>query len=187
MLWMEAPEIELKEGGCAAMEGGFGAEHMRKAFSLDELIAELASLTTLMKEAWADKVEEVMVTMRALNSQCVVTISEYGYISIAPAKRRRTVEARALRDSLATSFVVSKTLGQPEAFDHDGTEEESGIRQVQEDRQMLDIGLVQHFDAGLQLPPERPRAVRVPNRSCDQCRLERRQVFRAEAGGVRGQ
>ena len=69
-----------------------------------ELQVESEPLTNLIKEVLGDKVEKVIVSDRIVDSLCVFTTSEDGWLT----NLERIMKARALRDNSMTSFMVSK-------------------------------------------------------------------------------
>jgi len=86
------------------MEGLELADEVEKKKNLEELKSEFEPLTNLMKVVLRDKIEQVVVSDRIVDSPCVLTTLEYGW----RASMERIMKAQALRDNSMTSHMLSK-------------------------------------------------------------------------------
>merc|ERR1711977_437099 len=78
------------------------SEEEKKA--LEEEKTSFEALCKKMKEILGDKVEEVLVSDRMVDSPCSLVTSEYGW----SANMQRIMKAQVLRDSQMSSFMVGK-------------------------------------------------------------------------------
>jgi len=76
-------------------------EEKKKA---EETKAAFESLTQLIKDILADKIEKCVVSDRIVDSPCVLVTGEYGW----SANMERIMKAQALRDSSVGSYMSSK-------------------------------------------------------------------------------
>merc|ERR1711963_245659 len=76
-------------------------EEKKKA---EETEAAFESLTQLIKDILADKIEKCVVSDRIVDSPCVLVTGEYGW----SANMERIMKAQALRDSSVGSYMSSK-------------------------------------------------------------------------------
>merc|ERR1719419_2043202 len=77
-------------------------EEEKKA--LEEEKTSFEALCKKMKEILGDKVEEVLVSDRMVDSPCSLVTSEYGW----SANMQRIMKAQVLKDSQMSSFMVGK-------------------------------------------------------------------------------
>jgi len=92
---------------CVTKEGLKLEEPEESAKSKDELKSRFEPLCSTIKDILADKVEKVIVSVRLVDSPCVIVTGEYGW----SANMDRIMKAQALRDTTMGSYMSSrKTL-----------------------------------------------------------------------------
>merc|ERR1719231_880423 len=97
-------DFEGKKLVCATKEGLKLSESEDEKKSFEELKASTEGLCKLMKEILDDKVEKVVVSNRLEQAPCCLVTGEFGWY----ANMERIMKAQALRDSSASSYMMSK-------------------------------------------------------------------------------
>merc|ERR1712174_56548 len=81
-----------------------GDETEEEKKAKEEIKAQFEGLCRLMKDILGDKVEEVVVSDRVVDSPCVLVTGEYGW----SANMERIMKAQALRDNSMSAYMASK-------------------------------------------------------------------------------
>ena len=97
-------EFDNKTLICVTKEGlNFDENEVTKK-DWQHCVEQFKPLTEKIKSILGDKVEKVVLSQRVVDSPCVLVTSEFGW----SANMERIMKAQALRDSNASSYMMSK-------------------------------------------------------------------------------
>jgi len=97
-------EFDGKSLVCVTKEGLAFEESEEDKKNWEQYVEEFKTLTGKIKTILGDKVEKVVLSQRVVDSPCVLVTGEFGW----SANMERIMKAQALRDSNATSYMMSK-------------------------------------------------------------------------------
>ena len=97
-------EFDGKMLVCVTKEGLVFEESEEDKKNWEQYVEEFKPLTEKIKTILGDKVEKVVLSQRVVDSPCVLVTGEFGW----SANMERIMKAQALRDSNASSYMMSK-------------------------------------------------------------------------------